>query len=317
MAETITFTQKIKEELASNEYPSEDRLKALLSAFIRITGGVSFRSKKSVITVKTQSAKTAKFIYTTINKLYGPVVRMHFLQGQNLKKKTTYVITIAQNGDEIIEDLDISFLEGKISKKVVKNDDTISGYLAGAFLACGSCNSPSTSNYHLELVLTSENYAKWMLHLFNRYKAMNVEPKIIKRRGKYVVYLKKSDQIAEFLVMIGATSCCLEFESVRIDRDFSNSTNRLANFDIANMKKTVEAGEKQAEQIRMLDQTLGIENIRNPKARTLCYLRLENESASLSELAEMMSEELNTEISRSHVNHLFRSISNLYDKVCG
>jgi hypothetical protein len=39
--------------------------------------------------------------------------------------------------DEIIEDLDIEFLEGKISKNIVFNDDTISGYLAGCFLASG------------------------------------------------------------------------------------------------------------------------------------------------------------------------------------
>ena len=68
------------------------------------------------------------------------------------------MIEIADASEAIMDDLEISFLEGKISKNIVKNDDTISGYLAGAFLAAGSVNSPVTSNYHLEIALNSENY---------------------------------------------------------------------------------------------------------------------------------------------------------------
>ena len=86
----------------------------------------------------------------------------------------------------------------------MRNDDTISGYLAGAFLASGSVNSPSTSNYHLEIALNSENYAKWLSKLFGKYKNGDIEPKITFRRDRYVIYFKKSDQIANFLIMIGA-----------------------------------------------------------------------------------------------------------------
>ena len=156
-----------------------------------------------------------------------------------------------------------------------------------------------------------------MLHLFSRYKNTNIEPKIIKRREKYVIYVKKSDQIAEFLIMIGATSSCLEFESYRVDRDFANASNRLANFDAANMKKTVDTAQRQIKKINFIEQIYGISNIRNPKTRLLCRLRLENESASNTELAELMSEELNTEVSRGNVSKLFKYIENLYYRLGG
>ena len=104
----------------------------------------------------------------------------------------------------------------------------------GAFLAAGSVNSPETSNYHLEISLNSENYAKWLSKLFARYKNSNIEPKIIKRRDKYVIYFKKSDQISNFLIIIGAVSSCLEFEDVRANRDLINNANRLTNMDTAN-----------------------------------------------------------------------------------
>ena len=227
-------------------------------------------------------------------------------------KKTYYIINIDEAGESILEDLEISFLEGKISKNIVKNDDTISGYLAGAFLASGSINSPQTSNYHLEISLNNENYAKWLSKLFGKYKNSNIEPKMIKRREQYVIYFKKSDQIANFLIMIGAVIACMEFENVRVDRDFTNNANRLANSDMANMKKTIETGLRQQKEIKLIDEKFGIKNITNIKERELAYLRLENESLSLSDLARLLSEKLNKTITKSNVNHLFISLHKLY-----
>lgn len=317
MEKTLSFASQVKEELVSNNYESMDRLKALLSAYIRINGHVSFKRKETTIILQSENAKIAKFFYSNIKKIYDADCRLEFIQRSNLKKKIRYDIFVDSKGDEIIDDLEISFLEGKISKNIVRNDDSISGYLAGAFIASGSVNSPVTSNYHLEISLNSENYAKWMLHLFSRYKNTNLNPKIIKRREKYVIYLKKSDQIAEFLVMIGATASCLEFESYRVDRDFANAANRLANFDTSNMKKTVDAAQKQVKQIKYIDEHYGISNLRNPKARLLCKLRLEFESASLNDLAKMMSDELEEEITRSNVAHLFRYLDDLYYRIGG
>ena len=50
-----SFTSQVKEELASNNYPSEDRLRALLSAYIRINGSLVFRHKKTLLPVKNSS----------------------------------------------------------------------------------------------------------------------------------------------------------------------------------------------------------------------------------------------------------------------
>ena len=205
-----------------------------------------------------------------------------------------------------------SFLEGKISKNIVRNDDTIAGYLAGAFLASGSINSPKSSNYHLEISLDSENYAKWMIHLFKRYKNIDIVPKIAPRRNKYILYFKKSDRIAEFLALVGAINSCMDFENIRVDRDFMNSANRLSNFDTANMKKSFETANRQKEEIKFIDSKLGIDNITNKKMRILCSLRLENETASMKELAELLSLEINEPVSKSNINHLFRAIHELY-----
>ena len=313
MKKTQSFTKQVKEELCSNVYESNDRLRALLAAYIRINGSLVFRDHKSLLTLKTENAKIAKFIYQTINSIYDADAHLSFATSN--KKNTTYVVTISDASEAIIEDLDISFLEGKISKNIVRKDDTIAGYLAGAFLASGSVNSPETSNYHLELSCNSENFAKWLSKLFARYKNSNIEPKITHRRDKYVVYFKKSDQIANFLIMIGAVNSCMDFENVRVDRDFMNNTNRLTNIDTANMKKVYETASRQVEEIKFIDEHLGIEHIVNDKQRLVCRLRLENESASLTEIAELLSEQLNKEVTKSNVNHIFRAIHALWEKL--
>ena len=312
MRSKSSFTSQVKEELVSNSYPSSDRLRALLSAYIRINGSLVFRHKRTLLQLNMENQKIAKFIYQNIKDIYNTNAELIVKERKNFNKSKSYMIEIDENSETIMDDLEISFLEGKISKNIVKNDDTISGYLAGAFLAAGSVNSPVTSNYHLEIALNSENYAKWLAKLFARYKNSNIEPKIATRREQYVLYFKKSDQISNFLIMIGAVSSCLEFEDVRADRDLNNSYNRLTNMDTANMKRTIETGKRQAEEIRVIDQYLGIDNLGNIKERELCHLRLENEAASLQELADMMSERFKKTITKSNINHLFRSIHEFY-----
>ena len=310
-----SFTSQVKEELVSNPYPSDDRLRALLSAYIRINGSLVFRHKKTLLQLNTENAKIGRFVYETINEIYKANAQLIVKEKKSFTQSKSYMIEIADASETIMDDLDISFLEGKISKNIVKNDDTISGYLAGAFLAAGSVNSPVTSNYHLEIALNNENYAKWLAKLFAKYKNSNIEPKITHRRDEYVIYFKKSDQISNFLIMVGAVSSCLEFEDVRANRDLMNNANRLTNMDTANMKRTIETGTRQKEEIELIDQLLGIDNIGNLKERELCHLRLANEAASLQELADMMSEKFKKTITKSNVNHLFRSIHEYYERL--
>lgn len=310
-----SFTRQIKEEIIENTNISKDRMYALLSAFIRINGRLVIRKNNTILIMNTQLAKVAKFIYTQLNKLFDIEIELYYKSETKFKKKTNYTITVVKNADTVLEQLKISFLEGKIDKTLIDTSDEIAGYLSGAFLASGSCNSPSTSNYHLEISVNYLNYANWLKKLFPKSKANLDEPKIASRRNNFVLYFKKSNQIALFLIVIGAVNCCMDFENVRADRDLFNSLNRVSNFDTANMKKTVENATKQVEEIKLIDKKLGIDNIKNEKMKLLCKIRLDNESSSYKELASILSRQLNKTFTKSSVNHLFRSIHELYGRL--
>ena len=306
MQAKVSFTQKVKEELCSIPF-SDEHLRAFLAAFIKVNGHLTIRNGKSMIICKTENAKIAKFIYYSIDKIYGITPTFSYSKEMNFKKRVSYSVVITE-GDYIIDDLEISFLEGKISKNIVCNDDMISGYVSGAFLASGSVNSPKNSNYHLEISLNDESYAKWFSKLLYRYKGTEFTPKVVKRRNNFVVYIKKAQQVADFLSMIGCVDKTLEFENIRIDREFSSIGNRLQNLDSANYEKTTLAAKKQVKEIKIIDKVLGIQNVQNKKQQLLMKLRLEHDDYTLFELSQEMSKVLGEEVSKSNINHLFRAI---------
>lgn len=310
-----SFTQKVKDELVDKEQIySLEKKKALLSGFIRSNGHVIFKNKKSILLLNSLNANVLKFIYTSLSELYSSKSRFIY-EKDNQTSSTRFNLQIEDKVDEILLDLGISFLEGKISKDIVYNNETISGFLVGVFLSSGSINSPSTSNYHFELSFNNDNFAKWFIKTLNKNTKAIFEPKMIKRRNSYIVYFKKSDTITSLLAFMGASICCLEFEDVRVKRDYVNNFNRITNFDTANMVKTIESGTKQAEEIKKIDEVIGINNLSNSNLKIVATLRLENPNASLLDIAKLMSEALGKPVSKSMVNHLFRNLKKTYERI--
>lgn len=308
---TPSFTKEIKEEIVSNQY-TQERIRTILSGFIKVNSTYQIKDKIKYLVMETMNAKVAKFLYQNIIDIFHFNPKLSYLKSSRLSKKTIYRIIIENHVDEFLLDLDISFFEGKIGKTLTYNDDVIGGYIAGAFLAGGSCVSPLSSNYHLEIALDFENHAKWLMKLINNKTSSGFNAKLTTRRGKSVVYIKRSDQIADFLILIGASNSCLRFENIRLDRDFKNVNNRLENCDSANLAKAISASE---EQIKIIDKIYeiygGFDDFNNPKLALLAFLRKKYSDATMLELAQMMSDELKCEISKSNVNHLFRKMNEI------
>ena len=318
MRQGPSFTQIVKDDIVRFKEKEEvdfsyARKRAILSAFARLNGHLTIKDHRSSLVLSTESAKIAKFIYSLFREFYDVNPSLGYLRSMRFARRTRFEISINDQVDDILDHLGISFLDGKISKEIVNSDDTAAGYATGAFLASGSVNSPISSNYHLEISTTDAELAKKILRLIERFKRANFTPKIIERKNHFVVYFKKSDQIGEFLIFIGATAASLEFEATRIHRDMQNATNRMQICDSANYQKTLASSQKQLEDIRAIDRLVGIKRIENEKIRILCELRLENEDMNMQELATALSEALNLDVpvSKSNIAHLFRAISKL------
>ena len=180
-------------------------------------------------------------------------------------------------------------------------------YLAGAFLAAGSVNSPNKTNYHLEIATQDENLAKFIKKLMERFY---LPAKVIARRNQYVVYLKSSEKIADFLKCIEATQSVFEFEDVRIQRDFMNSLTRLDNCEFANEMKTIAAGKKQCEDIEYLENYGALEFLPT-KIKQVALLRKQYPEASLNELCNFYEEKYLETISKSGMRHRLNKMSEI------
>lgn len=308
---TQSFASSVKDEVVS--FPRDEaNARSLLSSFLKINGHIRLKEGKEILECHSEKASIAKFIYQCIHELYGVSVRFAYTRSAGFLKRMNYLVIVEEEASEILRDLGIDILLRKPPKMVTNSDEQIASFLAGAFLAAGSVNDPKSTSYHLEIALLDEEYAKWLSKLWNRMNSVSFHSKVVKRRNEYIAYLKRSDEISDFLILIGAKESCLHYENVRIDRDFANQTNRLNNLDSANMGKTLKAGERQIKEIRFLQEKGIIQKINNPKLERLCSLRLLHEDASLSELSDYLSEELASKVSKSNVNHLFRLLHEYY-----
>src|SRR5699024_7179267 len=127
----------------------------------------------------------------------------------------------------------------------------------------------------------------------------------------YITYLKEAEKITDFLSIIGAHNALFKFEDVRIVRDMRNSVNRLVNCETANLNKTIGAAFRQIENIKLIEQTVGLDQLPE-KLQEIAVLRREHEDVSLKELGELVG---SGKISKSGVNHRLKKIDEFAEKI--
>lgn len=308
----ISFSREVKEEIVFNEFNQQCE-RAILCAMIKIVGTLSLNQTGLALTLRTENAKIASKLHKLLKDLYQPHIEFLVSRKMKLKKNNVYILKVSK-AREILEDLHLMEgigIQSLPDASLLKGDAQRRAYLAGVFLACGSVNNPDTSNYHLEMSVNEEDFAYYIQHLMNRYE---LNAKVIKRRNKYIVYLKSAEKIGDFLRAIGASQSVMNFEMTRIDRSMANTVNRWNNCDIANEVKAMSASSAQIEDIAYVIDKAGIE-ILDDKTRTIALLRLENPELTLNELADAYLQTTGKSISKSGLHHRFQKIKQEANKL--
>ncbi|MDP4084055.1 MAG: DNA-binding protein WhiA [Bacillota bacterium] len=307
----MSFASETKKELTNLEI-RPCCLRSELSALIRMNGSLSFSNRKLIVDIQTENAAIARRIYTLIKKSYDIQVELLVRKKMRLKKNNVYIVRLSEQAKGILEDLKIlgegfTFIHD-ISKDLIKKKCCKRSYLRGAFLAGGSVNNPETSSYHLEIFSLYKEHNAALCEVMNMF---GLNSKTLERKKGYITYLKEAEKITEFLTIVGAHNALLRFEDVRIVRDMRNSVNRLVNCETANLNKTIGASLRQVENIRFIDQTVGL-HILPDKLREIAELRMNYQEITLKELGEMVS---GGNISKSGINHRLRKIDEIAEKL--
>lgn len=311
----MSFTSDVKLEISLKERNEEEE-RAELSALLQMTSSLSISSKGTALSVKTENAPVSRAIYRLIRKRYDAQIETSVRRKMNLNKNLIYGLKIYGDIRGILSDLGIYSKRGLLErplKHIVTKDACARAYLAGAFMAGGSVNSPQTSSYHLEIKTETEVLAEFISELMERFY---ISSRIIQRRNRYIVYIKAAEKIADFLRCIGAENNLLSFENERISRDFTNNVQRLNNVDVANEVKSMKAAKAQLEDIETLEQYDRLRKL-DEKVRAAAELRKTFPEASLNELAEEYEKKTGITVSKSGMKHRFNKIHEEALKVSG
>jgi len=303
----MTYAGQVKNELARHEYGEKCCQAAELTAFIRLSGNIQISRQRIGLYVLTSSAAIARRIFSLFKKLFKLNSELFVRRKVRLRKNNVYIIRLSGKAQVLEVLTKLELLQGDsptqtISDTIYKNRCCCRAYLRGAFLAAGSITNPENS-YHLEIYTDYESHAEDLVRLMANFE---LQGKVTTRKRGYLVYLKDSEQIAEFLNIIGAHGALLNFENIRILKDMRNRVNRLVNFETANMNKTVEASVRQLEVIRLIDKEIGLEKL-DPPLREVARLRLQHPEASLQELGAL----LDPPLGKSGVNHRMRKLEKI------
>ncbi len=277
----VSYASDVKKELTSLPVHPE-HAKAELAAFLRMNGVLSLHDHQFSLDITTENPAIARRIFSLIKTAYGIEPLLIVSKKMKLKKNYQYLVRLQKQVHEILTDLEIfdssNGLITGIPEKIMSSEQRAMSYLRGAFLASGSVNNPETSRYHLEIYSLYENHNQDLLKLMNNFFYLNA--KETRRRSGYIVYLKEAEKIGDFLHVVGAVNAMLAFEDLRIMRDMRNSVNRLVNCDTANLKKTANAAAKQVEDIQLIEEKFGLENLPE-KLTVLARFRLTHPELSL------------------------------------
>ena len=167
------------------------------------------------------------------------------------------------------------------------------------FLLFGSMTDPAKS-YHLDFtVKTAEE--RDILHQI--LSDVGLDFRETMRAGKYVLYIKDSAAIEDFLVFIGAQAAAFELMNKKIEREFRNSVNRQVNCDTANIEKQLASAKKYIEAVQYLIDNGSIDRL-SPELKNTALLRMENEQLNLADLGQLV----NPPVSKSGMKHRLEKI---------
>jgi DNA-binding protein WhiA len=297
----MSFSSDLKNEMIINSQQEEDCCSpAELSAMLAFGGSIYLRREGVGLRFLSESARVTRRAFTLVKEVSGVSGEISAAKRSKLNKGNLYMLEISDSAaaEELLEKTMIAGRERdftrRVPQEILTSDCCKRAYLRGAFLAAGTASDPR-KGYHLEVTCQDESYAKSFCEFL---RGFTLNAKVSPRRDGYVVYIKDSEGIVDFMSLAGASSLVFAMENTRIMKEMRNNINRAMNCDIANESKTLMAAKAQAEDIQYLIDK-DIFRTLSRQLRETAEIRLENPDVSLQDLGEMHSPPR----SKSCINH--------------
>ena len=306
----MSFSMRVKNEIISLDTTKTEKI-SLLSSYIRNNAVIT----KDSILINTENIEVSKYIYSLIRELYEVIPSITVRKNFNFKKISSYLIQINKKKDMILKDLSLMNESGyfiNIPREYIYEDgEEKQAYLRGLFLSTGSVNDPKTSRYHLEFYIDDYDYSVFICELLDDY---DLNSKLIERNNGFMVYIKESEKISDFLKVLKAYNSVLYYEDIKAFRESKNLINRLNNCEQANVEKIINSALEQINDIELIENTWGLDSLEE-KLRDVAIYRKKYNEVSLNELSKIITVETGKKVSKSGINHRIRKIREIAETI--
>lgn len=321
----MSFAHDVKLEVLENATKNECCKLAFLSSVIHSCGELTKSGSEFYLELKTDIDKVYDEVNKCLHTLYGEYAEVNLDEDANINKSVRYVISLPKSiTNQIMFDCGIAkfslnneftLIQG-IDEHIIENDCCAKNYIRGVFATASTSNiilnensndSRSFSGYHWEFVFSNEPFAD---DFSNLLFSQGIPNKKSKRKNLYILYIKESEVVSDLFALVGAFKNLLKLQNEIALREVRNNINRQNNCLNANITKTVNASIKQINAINKIQNTIGLDKLPQ-NLRELCLVRLANPEESLDNLTKLLS----TAITKSGINHQFRRLIKIADKI--
>ena len=282
----MAMTAVVKDELGRLEVTKTCCRKAEVAALLRFAGGLHLVSGQIVVEAELDTGQAARRLRRDIAEVFGHTSDVTVVSAGGLRKGARYVVRVARDGATLARQTGLIDSRGRPVRGLPPQ--VVSGGVCdaeaawrGAFLAHGSLTEPGRSS-SLEITCPGPEAA---LALVGAARRLGVSAKAREVRGVDRVVVRDGDAIGAMLTRLGAQDARLAWEERRMRREVRATANRLANFDDANLRRSVRAAVAAGARVRRALDILGAEV--PDHLREAGRLRLEHKQASLEELGAL------------------------------
>ncbi|MDD6736304.1 MAG: DNA-binding protein WhiA [Clostridiales bacterium] len=283
----MSFTQNIKAQLARQENGCGFCDIAELSSVVKLCTGYTARE----IVISTENEDVAYRIQYLFERVFSR--RIEYINRNG-------IFRFYPGADFFMKEMAPKLMLYNSGKSnITPRPCCRAAYVRGAFLGGGSVSDPKV-RYHMEFDTRHESYANQLCGVLAK---MGIGSKITRRKGRFIVYIKEYEVIADILGTIGAVSAAMELYNISIEKDIRNTANRQANCEVANIEKTTKTASLQIEAIRKIERHMALSELPETLSE-IAEVRLKYPEESLKELGERLSPPLG----KSGVNHRLKRI---------
>jgi len=282
----MALTSQVQAELATLAETRASVRKAEATAMLRFAGGIHIVAGHIVVEAELNTGSIARRLRAIVTDVFGLDSELLVVNASGIRRGTRYTVRLANDGEALARQTGLIDQHGRPVRGLPPS--VVSGSLAdlaavwrGAFLARGSLTEPGRS-MALEVTCPSSEVA---LALVGAARRLGVMAKPREVRGIDRVVVRDGEAISALLTKMGAHESVLVWEDRRVRREVTGTANRLANFDDANLRRSVRAAVTASARVERALEILGDDVPEH--LRLAGQLRMEHKQASLEDLGQL------------------------------